>query len=82
MVAELRTEFLFEIRYEFDALQVVGATPRGFRQILPIRQGTFTGPKLKGHILPGGTGWLLRRTDGVRESEARVCLQTDDEHLI
>ena len=44
--------------------------------------GSFDGPKLKGKVLPGGGGWSLIRRDGVMEVDARLILETNDNHQI
>jgi len=33
----------------------VGKSKRGARHIIPITEGTFAGPNIKGKLLPGGT---------------------------
>ena len=83
-MADIQTELLFDLSMELDqgTLQQVGMTPRGTRLIGYIKGGTFTGPRLKGDLLPGGGDWLLIRPDGVRELDVRLTLRTDDGHLI
>jgi hypothetical protein len=81
-MAGLQTELLFEMRVEIDESQEVGATPHGTRLIVPIKGGTFVGPKLQGAVLPGGGDWILMRHDGARELNIRETLRTDDGHLI
>src|SRR5690348_4033228 len=44
--------------------------------------GSFDGPKLKGKVLPGGGGWSLIRRDDVMEVDARLILETNDNHQI
>ena len=82
MVAELRTEILGEVSVDLGEPEVLGATPRGIRQIYPILGGTFEGPKLKGEVLAGGGDWLLLRPDGAGELDVRGMIRTDDGHLI
>ena len=67
---------------ELDPPMVVGGTPYGERRIIPIKGGSFAGPRLSGKILPGGADWQVIRTDGAAELEARYTLQTDDGALI
>ena len=81
-MADPKSELLFEISFDLEEALVIGDTPHGTRRIVPITDGTFTGPKLKGTVLPGGGDWLLIRPDGAREIDVRVTLQTDDGHLI
>ncbi|GJG94431.1 DUF3237 domain-containing protein [Cupriavidus pauculus] len=61
----------------------VGATPLGQRRVIPILSGTVRGPRLNGHILPGGADFqLIRHSDGddvtTADIEARYVLETDD----
>ena len=55
---------------------------KGGRRIIPIAGGEFSGPKLRGKVLPGGADWQVLRDDGVAELEARYTLRTDDGALI
>ena len=45
---------------------------------MPITGGEFSGPDIRGKVLPGGADWQLIRDDGVSELEARYTLSTDD----
>lgn len=55
-MSALETEFLCDVVVDVDwkGLIDIGATPRGDRQIVYIKGGTFDGPKIKGVVLPGG----------------------------
>ena len=57
-MATLRSEQLFEIQAERGEIQQLGETPRGSRLIAPVAGGTFSGPKLRGDVLPGAGDWL------------------------
>src|SRR3970040_799998 len=81
-MADLNTEFLFEVSVDLEESQEVGATPHGFRRIYYVKSGTVEGPKVKGEVLPGGGDWLLLRPDGAGELDVRGTLRTDDGHLI
>ena len=81
-MADLNTEFLFEVSVDLEEPQEVGATPHGNRRIYYVKSGTVEGPKLKGEVLPGGGDWLLLRPDGAGELDVRGTLRTDDGHLI
>ncbi len=81
-MATLQSEKLFEIQAELGEIQQLGETPRGSRLIAPVSGGTFSGPKLRGDVLPGGGDWLLTRADGIRELDVRLTLRCDDGHLI
>ena len=81
-MAELKTELLCALKINVGKTQNLGETPRGNRRIVPVTGGSFTGPKLKGDILPGGGDWLIIRPDGATELDVRIVLCTDDGHLI
>ena len=59
-----------------------GDVGKGARRIVPITGGEFSGPNIRGKVLPGGADWQILRGDGVSELEARYTLQTDDGALI
>ena len=75
-------QLLFEVRAALDAAVVVGETPVGLKRVVPILGGTFSGPEMRGTIVPGGADWQYVRPDGVTVVEARYLLRTDDEVLI
>ncbi len=77
-IAPLQTEFVFEARVTCDPLVAIGDSKRGKRQLIPITGGEFSGPNIKGRVLPGGADWQLQRSDGVLEIEARYTIQTED----
>ena len=59
-----------------------GDVGKGRRRIVTITGGEFSGPNIRGTVLPGGADWQVIRTDGVAELEARYTLRTDDGALI
>src|SRR3990172_10944602 len=79
---EPRFELLCEMTAQLEPPQMVGQTPQGNRQIFHVQSGTFTGPRLKGDVLPGGGDWFLIRPDGVGDLDVRATLRTDDGALI
>jgi hypothetical protein len=74
--------FAFEIRAQVGAPLEVGQVPDGRRRIVQILGGTFSGPNMKGKILPGGADWQIVRADGFTELDTRYTLQTDKGELI
>ena len=78
----LCTEFLMQMSAELEEPQSIGDTPLGDRRIAYVRSGLFSGPKLRGQVLPGGGDWLLFRRDGVGQLDVRITLRTDDDCLI
>jgi hypothetical protein len=69
--------FAFELVAQVGSPLQVGQTPRGRRRVVPILGGSFSGPRLRGRVLPGAD-WQFERGDGVLEAEARYELQLDD----
>jgi hypothetical protein len=70
------------VRIAAAPAQKIGPVPHGIRSIIPVTGGDFEGTRLRGHVLPGGSDWLLLRSDGVLELDLRITLQTDDDALI
>ena len=74
--------FAFEVRAAIAAAVIVGQSAYGLRRLIPITGGSFSGPRLKGEVVPGGGDYQLVRPDGVTMVEARYTLKTDDGALI
>jgi hypothetical protein len=61
----------------------LGDTPRGHRRIVPLTGGTFTGPELRGTLLPGASAdWQIVLPDGTALGDIRYTLQTDAGELL
>jgi uncharacterized protein DUF3237 len=73
----LKSELLMDIAFDVAPPQNLGS-----RSIVPVTGGTFSGPKLKGTALPGGSDAILRRADGASILNVRAILKTDDAQLI
>lgn len=78
----MNSRFLMVLQVALAPPEKVGAVPLGTRVIVPITDGHFEGPKLRGKVLPGGGDWTLLRPDGVLELDLRITLQTEDGALI
>lgn len=79
---DFRTELMWEAKVKIAETINVGQSKRGVRRVIPITGGSFSGPKIKGEVLPGGEDWQLVRPDGDTELYARYLLKTDDGHVI
>jgi Protein of unknown function (DUF3237) len=56
----------------------LGQTDHGHRRIVPLTGGTFTGPQLRGKLLPGASAdWQTVLDDGTALGDIRYTLQTD-----
>jgi hypothetical protein len=75
-------EFIFAAEVAVARPLDLGDVGKGGRRIVPIGGGEFSGPHIRGQVLPGGADWQVIRTDGVAELEARYTLRTDDGALI
>lgn len=76
-----KLEFIFAAQVAVEAPLDLGDVGKGGRRIIPIKGGEFSGPNIRGEVLPGAD-WQILRTDGVAELEARYTLRTDDGALI
>ncbi len=74
----LNAEYVFEVRAEISPPEVMGQSSDGVRQAIPITGGDFSGPGIKGVVIPGGADYQTRRADGVTEVEAIYMIRTDD----
>lgn len=77
----LASEYVSTFSFSLDAPQVIGQVPDGFRQIVYVKGGTASGPKINGTVLPGGGDWVRVRSDGVFTLDVRVTLELDDGQL-
>jgi len=75
-------EFIFAAHVTVALPLDLGNVGKGTRRIVPITGGDFSGPRLRGTVIPGGADWQVVREDGVAELEARYTLRTDDGALI
>ena len=72
-------EFVFTLLVDCDAAYTVGDVPGGRRVVIPIRGGTFMGPRLQGTILGGGADYQIVDTLHNRTSlEAIYNIRTND----
>src|SRR5580693_7965527 len=78
----LRTRPLFVMRLDVRKLQIVGATPGGFRRVGVVPGGSFEGERLSGEVLDGGSDWQTVRSDGSTTLNVRLVLKTNDDALI
>ena len=78
----MRSRPLLILRLNTAPTQDIGAGPHGRRVTFPITGGSFEGDRLRGKVLPGGSDWTVKRSDGVTELDLRITLETDDGALI
>lgn len=75
--SSLNVEHLMDIELKFRETQIF-RTPSAFRLNAVVESGTFTGPKLRGAVLPGGGDWLTMGKDLICRLDVRATLQTED----
>ena len=74
----LRTQPLFVMRLNVRKLQIVGATPGGYRRIGVVPGGLFEGERLSGEVLDGGNDWQTVRPDGATTLNVRLAWISTD----
>jgi len=61
----------------------LGAVAQGHRRIVPLAGGTFTGPELRGTLVPGASAdWQIILADGTALGDIRYTLLTDAGDLL
>ena len=61
----------------------LGEGPQGQRRIVPLAGGAFSGPELRGKLLPGASAdWQTVLPDGTALGDIRYTLQTDAGELL
>ncbi|MES2606777.1 MAG: DUF3237 domain-containing protein [Pseudomonadota bacterium] len=72
-------EFVFAAEGSLaDPIQI-GQTHEGIRRIIPILDGRFEGPDIRGtFVSTGAADWQFLRSDGVTQAEATYAIRTDD----
>jgi hypothetical protein len=78
----VQTRPLFVANVAVSGLHAPGGPAGAERRVGDLSGGTFSGERLSGAILPGGTDWQTVRGDGAVLLDARVLLHTDDDALI
>ena len=78
----LKTQPLFVMNVAVGTVHAPGGPTGAERRIGDLTGGSFTGDRLSGVILSGGTDWQTLRSDGATLLDARVILRTDDDALI
>lgn len=78
----LKTEFLYKIDIQLEPSFDIGTTAIGKRVIYPFKSGSFSGPKVKGTVIPMGADWVMRLDSVTTKLDVRLLLETDDKQLI
>ena len=82
-IIEPELELVFEAQGKLAAPMIIGETYEGVHRIIPILEGSFEGPDIRGTIVStGAADWQFTRNDKVTQAEATYALRTDDDVLI
>lgn len=82
VLRDVTLRHLFTMRLDVRPLQMVGATPGAMRRIGVVPGGEFSGERVSGTILEGGSDWQDVRKDGSTTLDVRLVLQAGDGALI
>ena len=69
---------VFEAEMKLAQVNDVGKTQYGRRHVFVIQDGTVTGDKIQGSVLPGGLDFQLTLSNGVIEIEQVLVIRTSD----
>ncbi|MDK9711068.1 DUF3237 domain-containing protein [Acidaminobacter sp.] len=78
----LAAELIMELKVDIGSHQIVGDTALGHLKVIPILGGSFTGPGIRGRIIPGGADWNSLMGGKIRHVFAKYTLETEDGELI
>jgi hypothetical protein len=73
-----RLEFLAAVTVRVDRPLCIGETPEGVRFDFFAIDGTVSGPKMSGRVLPRSSDHLFVRPDGVAVLRVRAMIETND----
>jgi hypothetical protein len=75
---EPRVTLVYRLEASVGELLDLGITTRGRRRIVPLTGGTFSGPEIRGTLVPGASAdWQTVLSDGTALGDIRYTLQTD-----
>jgi uncharacterized protein DUF3237 len=77
-----RVEFAFEFHVNLSPPVVMGETPSGRRQYIPIAGGEIAGPRLVGEVLSGGWDYQLALANGCSWLSADYFIRAVDGTVI
>ncbi len=69
---------VLEAHMKLDQVYEVGKTPYGQRTVFVVQEGTVSGEKIAGSVMPGGLDFQLSFSNGGMEIEEIFVLRTSD----
>jgi Protein of unknown function (DUF3237) len=82
-LVEPRLSFVFRLEASLTEPLDLGQTEQGYRRIVPLTGGTFTGPELRGTLVPGASAdWQTILHDGTALGDIRYTLRTNAGDLL
>jgi hypothetical protein len=69
---------IFEMETKFEKVLDLGKTPYGDRKVVVGQEGTVSGSKLSGSVMPGALDLELKLSNGTMEIEQFFVLKTSD----
>ena len=82
LLKTVRSRPLMVLRLVIASPQIIGTSPRINRLVGVAESGSFTGERLAGEVLPGGSDWQVVGDNGSTLLNCRLVLKTDDGELI
>jgi Protein of unknown function (DUF3237) len=74
---------IYRLEATLGELQDVGEISAGRRRIVPLTGGTFSGPELRGTLLPGASAdWQILLAEGTTLQDVRYTLETEHGDLL
>jgi|WetSurMetagenome_2_1015567.scaffolds.fasta_scaffold15343_2 hypothetical protein len=73
-----RGALVFEANLKLDQTYKLGKTPFGQREVIVFQEGTVSGEKIKGSVMPGGLDFQVGFSNGAMEIEEIFVLRTGD----
>lgn len=78
-----RLNLIYRLEATVGDAQDVGEISAGHRRIVPLTGGTFSGPELRGTLLPGASAdWQFILPDGTALGDVRYTLETERGDLL
>lgn len=82
--SSLSAELIMELSVKIAPPLLIGPTKNGYRKVIPIVGGSFSGQRLRGEVIPGGADWNTaygsdpEGSDALRHIFAKYTLRTED----